>query len=111
MENSCKVKLGRADPRLRGAGRKRNLEIDYTSVSTKTRVRLRRICRPWRFRSVSVTGLNWGSRRVCRADGDEDGFRREAEAALRLDGLTPHSDKKLPEKVRLRLAQDLGRKP
>ena len=33
---------------------------------------------------------------ACRAAGDLSGFRREAEAALRLDGLTPHVDKKLP---------------
>jgi tetratricopeptide (TPR) repeat protein len=45
-----------------------------------------------------------------RADRDEAGFHREVEEALRLDGLTPHSDKKLPEKVRRRLVQELGRK-
>lgn len=42
------------------------------------------------------------------AAGDEAGFRQEADAALRLDGLTPHSDKKLPENVRHRLVQSLA---
>jgi hypothetical protein len=44
-----------------------------------------------------------------RAAGDEPGFRREAEAALRLDNLTPHINKKLPAEVRSRLLQGLGR--
>ena len=39
--------------------------------------------------------------------GDEADFRREAEAALRLDDLTPHSDKKLPSDIRKRLLQGL----
>ena len=34
---------------------------------------------------------------------DNEGFRREAEAALRLDGLTPHADKKLSPELRRRL--------
>jgi tetratricopeptide (TPR) repeat protein len=42
-----------------------------------------------------------------RAAGDESGFRREAEAALRLDDLTPHIDKKLPADTRKRLMQDI----
>ena len=48
---------------------------------------------------------------ACRAAGDQPGFRREAEAALRLDNLTPHIDKKLPADVRNRLLHEgLGRK-
>ena len=39
------------------------------------------------------------------AAGDEADFRREAQAALRLDDLTPPSEKKLPEDVRKRLLQ------
>ena len=42
------------------------------------------------------------------ASGDEPQFRQEAEAALRLDKATPHSDKKLPPEVRKRLRQRLG---
>jgi tetratricopeptide (TPR) repeat protein len=43
------------------------------------------------------------------AAGDRAGLRREAGEALRLDGLTPHSDKKLPEDVRNRLMGQLER--
>jgi len=46
-----------------------------------------------------------------RAAGDQAGFRHEAETALRLDNLTPHTDKKLPADVRNRLAEGLGGKP
>jgi O-antigen ligase len=35
-----------------------------------------------------------------RAAGDRESFRREADAAFRLEQLTPHSDKKLPPDVR-----------
>jgi cytochrome c-type biogenesis protein CcmH/NrfG len=45
-----------------------------------------------------------------RAEGDISGFRREAKAALRLDNLTPHIDKKLPADTRKRLVQDLDGK-
>jgi cytochrome c-type biogenesis protein CcmH/NrfG len=38
-----------------------------------------------------------------RAAGEPLAFRREAEAALRLDQLTPHRDKKLPAELRNRL--------
>ena len=38
-----------------------------------------------------------------RAAGEPAAFRREAEAALRLDQLTPHPDKKLPAELRSRL--------
>ena len=47
---------------------------------------------------------------ACRAAGDQPAFRREAEAALRLDNLTPHTDKKLPADVRNRLTEGLGGK-
>ena len=40
-----------------------------------------------------------------RASGDMPAFRREAELALQLDGLTPHADKKLPADLRERLAR------
>ncbi|MEN6450289.1 MAG: O-antigen ligase family protein [Thermoguttaceae bacterium] len=40
-----------------------------------------------------------------RAAGDRSAFRREAEAALRLDRLTPHADKKLPADLRSRLRE------
>jgi tetratricopeptide (TPR) repeat protein len=40
-----------------------------------------------------------------RASGDRESFRREADAALRLDRLTPHSDKKLPPDVRKEIAE------
>ena len=42
-----------------------------------------------------------------RAADDEQAFRHEAEAALRLDDATPHTDKKLPAEVRDRLVRDL----
>ncbi len=42
-----------------------------------------------------------------RAAGEPAAFRREAEAALRLDHLTPHPDKKLPADVRNRLLHGL----
>lgn len=45
-----------------------------------------------------------------RAVGDLEGFRREAETALRLDEATPHTDKKLPNDVRKRLAAGLADK-
>ena len=44
---------------------------------------------------------------ACRAVGDQPAFRRQAEAALRLDNATPHSDKKLPADLRDRLQQGL----
>jgi tetratricopeptide (TPR) repeat protein len=44
------------------------------------------------------------------AAGDRSAFRREAEAALRLDAITPHSDKKLPIELRERLQELLERK-
>ena len=40
-----------------------------------------------------------------RIAGDWRGFQREAAAALRLDDLTPHRDKKLPAELRDRLMQ------
>jgi hypothetical protein len=43
------------------------------------------------------------------AAGDREGFRREADAALRLDAITPHLDKKLSGDVRKRLTQEGGR--
>ncbi|MCE5268945.1 MAG: O-antigen ligase family protein [Planctomycetaceae bacterium] len=43
-----------------------------------------------------------------RAVGKQAGWRREAESALRLDRLTPHADKKLPDDLRSRLVQWLG---
>ena len=39
-------------------------------------------------------GRSWGALAL-RAAGDEVGFRREADAALELDRLTPHKDRKL----------------
>ena len=41
-----------------------------------------------------------------RASGDEPGFQEQAAAALRLDELTPHADRKLPEGIRLRLLEN-----
>src|SRR5207245_2836192 len=41
--------------------------------------------------------------------GQIDEAARSAASALRLDGLTPHDDKKLPEAVRKRLEQELPR--
>ncbi len=38
-----------------------------------------------------------------QAAGNQADFRREADAALRLDRLTPHADKKLPEELRKQL--------
>ncbi|MBU0718200.1 MAG: tetratricopeptide repeat protein, partial [Planctomycetes bacterium] len=35
--------------------------------------------------------------------GDEPGFRREADAALELDRLNPHEDKRIPAELRSRL--------
>ena len=54
---------------------------------------------------------------VCRAElaeallsaGDREGYRQEAEEALRLDGLTPHVDKKLPAELREKLLRSLCR--
>ncbi|MEN6457581.1 MAG: O-antigen ligase family protein [Thermoguttaceae bacterium] len=46
---------------------------------------------------------------ACHATGLSAEFRREAEAALRLDQLTPHADKKLPSPMRNRLLRWLGR--
>jgi hypothetical protein len=45
------------------------------------------------------------------AAGDQTAFRREAEAALRLDAATPHADKKLPAKLREKLARALAKAP
>jgi O-antigen ligase len=42
---------------------------------------------------------------ACLAAGDRSAFRREAEMALRLDQITPHSDKKLPDQLRTRLRE------
>jgi hypothetical protein len=42
-----------------------------------------------------------------RTAGDQPDFRREAEAALRLDDLTPQSEKKLPGDLRNHLATEL----
>jgi O-antigen ligase len=39
---------------------------------------------------------------ACLAAGDRAAFRREAEIALQLDKITPHSDKKLPDPMRER---------
>jgi hypothetical protein len=44
------------------------------------------------------------------AAGDRAAFRREAEIALRLDGETPHVDKKLPPETRERLLRELAAK-
>jgi len=44
---------------------------------------------------------------ACRAAGDRPGFRGEAEAALRLDEVTPHTDKKLSAEMRARLVRGL----
>jgi tetratricopeptide (TPR) repeat protein len=44
---------------------------------------------------------------ACRASGDQREFRGEAEAALRLDDATPHTDKKLPADLRNRLLRGL----
>ncbi|MBN2024372.1 MAG: O-antigen ligase family protein [Pirellulales bacterium] len=41
-----------------------------------------------------------------RAKGDRDGFEREKAAALDLDAVTPHRDKKLPPALRVRLLGD-----
>ena len=43
-----------------------------------------------------------------RASGDSPPFAARPRLALRLDGLTPHTDKKLPADLRERLARDLG---
>ncbi len=45
---------------------------------------------------------------ACRALGDTSGFRQAAEAALRLDELTPHADKKLPGPLRERLREQIA---
>jgi len=45
------------------------------------------------------------------AAGNRPAFRREAQAALRLDQATPHADKKLPAKLREKLRHDLGGTP
>ncbi len=39
-----------------------------------------------------------------RQTGDHAGFRREADAALRLDDRNPHEEKKLPSEVREQLS-------
>jgi len=44
-----------------------------------------------------------------RAAGDEPGFRKQAAAAIRLDGLTPHADKKLPDELRRALSRSSSR--
>jgi len=44
-----------------------------------------------------------------RAAGDEAGFQEQADAALRLDRLNPHGDKKLDDSVRNELRQGLSR--
>lgn len=48
---------------------------------------------------------------ACRAVGATLAFRREAQAALELDDVTPHIDKKLPVELRDRLRQSLDRTP
>jgi len=42
-----------------------------------------------------------------RAGGDQAGFRREAEEALRLDRVTPHKDRKLTDELRAELKRSL----
>lgn len=44
------------------------------------------------------------------ATGDREGFRREAEEALRLSDATPHADKKLPDELRESLSRSLSRR-
>ena len=44
------------------------------------------------------------------AAGDQEGFRQQAEAALRLDALTPHADRKLPDELRNRLLRNDSRR-
>ncbi len=46
---------------------------------------------------------------VYAAAGDRAAFRREAETALRLDAVTPHADKKLPDDVRKELIRDTAK--
>ncbi len=46
-----------------------------------------------------------------RAAGHAEAFEQEAAEALRLDGLTPHADKKLPEELREQLKRSLGVQP
>ena len=46
---------------------------------------------------------------VLEQTGDVDGARREAAEALRLDGLTPHADKKLPDEQRKQLSRRILR--
>jgi O-antigen ligase len=63
-------------------------------------------------RLYPTSALNWAKLAEAHAAaGDLPAFRREAEAALRLDAATPHADKKLPEDLRKKLARDLGRRP
>jgi tetratricopeptide (TPR) repeat protein len=44
------------------------------------------------------------------AAGDQEGFHQQAEAALRLDALTPHADRKLPDELRNRLLRKNSRR-